>query len=395
MSKKDEALKLALENAQPSFMAPGWTLVRNEDITALREALVEQPAQQQAGEPITQTFTGLPGRKLRDLLSAGWWVNGVCFQRTEEDGTVRRGAITTGGMVLWWNQPAQQQEPVTVLPDGSAFAVMSYPLPKDHWLYADRQYNDGEYEPVELGKPVLTHELRDAVVSAVRYAIRGATNCGKEVDFDPDALVKNAVYALCGPFTLPQPAQQHDYWQEEARRYAQNADFWRGKYEAATAQQQEPVAWMYQCSADSSGPVLMQHKRDWAESGSGLWTETPLYTSPQPAQQQEPVKLWLWKNFVDGRPEYWAFDNAFPINMNDGDPQTVGEPCGYAWLKPSRQGRLDLSYEEVRRGAQSAKDYKPWVGLTQEECEFLAELPNVSPTALVRVTEIKLREKNA
>ena len=100
-------------------------------------------------------------------------------------------------------QPAQQQEPVTVLPDGSAFAVMSYPLPKEHWLYADRQYNDGEYEPVELGKPILTHELRDAVVSAVRYAIRGATNCGKEVDFDPDALVQNAVYALCGPFTSP------------------------------------------------------------------------------------------------------------------------------------------------------------------------------------------------
>ena len=102
---------------------------------------------------------------------------------------------------------AQQKEPVTVLPDGSAFAVMSYPLPKDHWLYADRQYNDGEYEPVELGKPVLTHELRDAVVSAVRYAIRGATNCGKEVDFDPDALVQNAVYALCGPFTSPQPSK--------------------------------------------------------------------------------------------------------------------------------------------------------------------------------------------
>lgn len=109
-------------------------------------------------------------------------------------------------------QPAQQ-EPVTVLPDGSAFAVTSYPLPKNHWLYADRQYNDGEYEPVELGKPILTHELSDVVVSAVRYAIRGATNCGKEVDFDPDALVQNAVYALCGPFTSPQPAQQeHKPW---------------------------------------------------------------------------------------------------------------------------------------------------------------------------------------
>ena len=54
-----------------------------------------------------------------------------------------------------------------------------------------------------------------------------------------------------------------------------------------TYTQQEPVAWMYQCSAANaykSGPVLMQHKQDWAESGSGLWTETPLYTtSPAPA----------------------------------------------------------------------------------------------------------------
>jgi hypothetical protein len=96
-------------------------------------------------------------------------------------------------------EQAEQAQPVTILPDGSAFAVMSYPLPKDHWLYAEREYRNGEDEPVELGKPILTRQLRDSVVSAVRYAVRGATNCGKEVDFDPDALVQNAVYALCGP----------------------------------------------------------------------------------------------------------------------------------------------------------------------------------------------------
>lgn len=28
---------------------------------------------------------------------------------------------------------------VTVLPDGSAFATASWPLPKDHWLYAPHQ----------------------------------------------------------------------------------------------------------------------------------------------------------------------------------------------------------------------------------------------------------------
>lgn len=89
---------------------------------------------------------------------------------------------------------------VTILPDGSAFAVMSFPLPQDHWLYAPYEYLEGEWEPVEVPKPILTHADRDAVVAAVRYAVRGATMRGQEVDFDPDALVQNAVYALCGPF---------------------------------------------------------------------------------------------------------------------------------------------------------------------------------------------------
>lgn len=102
-----------------------------------------------------------------------------------------------------------EQEPVMILPDGSAFGVMSFPLPDDHWLYAPNEYKDGEYEPIDLPKPILTHALRDAVVAAVRYAVRGATMRGQETDFDPDALVQNAVYALCGPYvTPPQPQQE-------------------------------------------------------------------------------------------------------------------------------------------------------------------------------------------
>jgi len=58
-------------------------------------------------------------------------------------------------------------------------------------------------------------------------------------------------------------------------------------------------------------------------------------------------KLWLWKNFVDGRPEYWAFDNPYPIHLDHGDPQTLGEPCGYALFKPSRTGRTDVSEAQV------------------------------------------------
>ena len=92
------------------------------------------------------------------------------------------------------------QEHATLLPDGSAFSVANYPLPKTHWLYAPREYEDGADEPKELSAPILTHAQRDSVIAAIRYAVRGATMCGKEMDFDPDALVQNAVYALCGPY---------------------------------------------------------------------------------------------------------------------------------------------------------------------------------------------------
>ena len=92
------------------------------------------------------------------------------------------------------------EQNVALLPDGSAFFTASFPLPKDHWLYAPRVYGEDSSQPRELPTPILTHEQKAAVVAAIRYAIRGATDCGKEMDFDPDALVQNAVYALCGPY---------------------------------------------------------------------------------------------------------------------------------------------------------------------------------------------------
>lgn len=66
-------------------------------------------------------------------------------------------------------------------------------------------------------------------------------------------------------------------------------------------------------------------------------------------------KLWLWKNFVDGRPEYWAFDNPFPT-IDGGDPMTLGEPCGYALFKPSTNGRPDVSDETVIADIRAAKE---------------------------------------
>lgn len=87
-----------------------------------------------------------------------------------------------------------------ILPDGSSFFTASLPLPPDHWLYAPRPDGwDSERDCFpDRPHPILTHEQREQVVAAVRYAIRAATNNGTETDFDPDALVQNAVVALCG-----------------------------------------------------------------------------------------------------------------------------------------------------------------------------------------------------
>lgn len=89
---------------------------------------------------------------------------------------------------------------VTVLPDGSAFAIGSFPLPKDHWLTAPLKEWDSERDTFsECPRPILTNDQRRAVAAAARYAIRAATTCGKEMDFDPDAMVQKFAYALCGP----------------------------------------------------------------------------------------------------------------------------------------------------------------------------------------------------
>lgn len=66
----------------------------------------------------------------------------------------------------------------------------------------------------------------------------------------------------------------------------------------------------------------------------------------EPAPSSPSTKLWLWRNFVDGRPEYWAFDNPYPVHKN-GDPMTLGEPCGYAIQHESEKGRPSFDEAEV------------------------------------------------
>jgi len=93
-----------------------------------------------------------------------------------------------------------EQSPVTVLPDGSACFTAKLPLPAEHWLYAPRgEWDSTRDDYADKPYPILPRDMAPAIREAAKYAIRGATDCGKDMDFDPDALVLNLINVLCGP----------------------------------------------------------------------------------------------------------------------------------------------------------------------------------------------------
>jgi len=106
------------------------------------------------------------------------------------------------------------------LPDGSGFATAKFPLPEDHWLYADHD----NIPPMGLRctDPQLRQELKRIITEAGRYAYRGASLNGKEDDIDPDALVKNLWVGLLGYFTPD--ALTHDAAEDPKDRYEPNPD---------------------------------------------------------------------------------------------------------------------------------------------------------------------------
>ena len=120
------------------------------------------------------------------------------------------------------------------------------------------------------------------------------------------------------------------------------------------------------------------------------------HTAPPQREWQPKGKLWLWKNFVEGRPEYWAFDNPYPTNLDDGDPQTLGQPCGYAIFKPSRDGSDGRTEEQVLREMKSVTKQREWQGLTDEEVNVEA-VKEENPYEFIQGAlwaEAKLKEKN-
>lgn len=105
---------------------------------------------------------------------------------------VRKLASDLGGKI----------EEMRRLPDGSGFAVMSMPLPKDHWLVINPENSNVPPMPMRMGKnhprrKDMAGKLRDAG----RYAVRCATENGKIMDFDPDALIQNLIVGMLGYWT--------------------------------------------------------------------------------------------------------------------------------------------------------------------------------------------------
>jgi hypothetical protein len=85
------------------------------------------------------------------------------------------------------------------LPDGSGFAVMAMPLPANHWLTQDGF--SVPPMPLRMGASLQRGLAEAAIKAAARYAIRASTMNGKEVDFDPDAMVQNFITGLLGYYT--------------------------------------------------------------------------------------------------------------------------------------------------------------------------------------------------
>lgn len=85
------------------------------------------------------------------------------------------------------------------LPDGSGFACSNLPLPKRHWIY-DTVGNPPMPYRTGVGKERAQYEA--FLTAAAKYAIKAATLSGKEMDFDPDALIQNLIVGYLGYQTV-------------------------------------------------------------------------------------------------------------------------------------------------------------------------------------------------
>jgi hypothetical protein len=76
-------------------------------------------------------------------------------------------------------------------------------------------------------------------IDAMKQALEALETIADEVFSPYDNQLGSAILAL--RHAIEQAEKQGAYWEEEARRYAGNADFWREKAKAAVAAEQTAV----------------------------------------------------------------------------------------------------------------------------------------------------------
>ena len=77
--------------------------------------IIEALRQERRAAPV---FCGVAQRKLDDLIERGFEVCGVMIQKPDTTGTAppSRGAVSDGGMVIWWHPEAMEKAHITPQP---------------------------------------------------------------------------------------------------------------------------------------------------------------------------------------------------------------------------------------------------------------------------------------
>lgn len=99
------ALHAFLAAAKDAGTNPADLVAAMADLAPVRERILAAAVT----PPAVPELIPIAKRKLADLIATGHVVNGLAFERQNPDGTTTRGAVTVGGMVLWWH-PEQQSE---------------------------------------------------------------------------------------------------------------------------------------------------------------------------------------------------------------------------------------------------------------------------------------------
>ncbi|QVD49305.1 hypothetical protein LUCX_235 [Xanthomonas phage vB_XciM_LucasX] len=90
-------------------------------------------------------------------------------------------------------------------PDGeSGFAMLSMPLPADHWLYETTEdgYTPPPQFPLLAGKDSKARDYLSRIIDeGVRHGFKSASDNGRLEDIDPDALLQNTGVGLFGYHT--------------------------------------------------------------------------------------------------------------------------------------------------------------------------------------------------